>query len=104
VPRVAANAQVQEVQEVHPTWGPSGGSYGREVVLALLCLYCKLLSRGCVHLSLICVLSAAETHLTTLNFMNTGSNPFAESVTVSSLFRAWTNIWETVGCSSHFAT
>ena len=54
---------------------------------------------GCVDLSLTCVISAVENHLTTPNFTSANNVPFAESVTVLFLFRPWTDdIWETVGC------
>lgn len=92
--RAATNAQVQEVQEEHSTWRPSGGSYGWKMVLELLCLYSKPLCSACVVLSLTCVPSAVGNRLTTLNFTNTESNLFAESVTVLFLFRTWTDCWK----------
>jgi hypothetical protein len=50
-----------------------------------------LLSRGYVDQSLTYGLSTVENHLTTLNFTNTASGLFAESVTVLFLFRTWTD-------------
>lgn len=60
-------------------------------MLELLCLYSKPLCSACRIVPLTFGLSAVESRLTTLNFTNTESNLFAESVTVLFLFRTWTN-------------
>ena len=62
------------------------------------CFVCAVSLRAPLALllpSLTCVLSAVESRLTTLNFTNIRSSLFAESVTVSFLFRAWTDFWHT---------